>query len=383
MTNKLLIKYYILHLIVLFTYNIYTMQFDITQDLSNTVINPENILEQTRINDISVDLDILEKPSNNSNLEDKTKFNTDKSHNDTLYKYICENCDYRTNIKNHFESHIKRHNNDHIYSSTTESNNLSIIPEYQDNQHHEEQYKCNFNNCHYVTKNKNYLRRHIKKHNNYKPYKCKSCDYSAENISTLKIHMTRHSKHRPYKCEFCDYSAKLKGTLKIHMKKHSDNKPHKCTFKDCKYATKYPQSLKRHIISKHKSKSTKLDTKSENSDTINNSLTDPDINSTININLLANTNPTEPDQIDSQDNLTTAYIEHAHHNTCDFTPDDIATNSNTYDTMLYALLNYNSAYYRNISNDLEDLEDLEHYFNIDIDIVTNSKQNIIAGNYIY
>ncbi len=79
--------------------------------------------------------------------------------------------------------------------------------------------------CHCCGKNFSngaYLRRHIKIHNDERPYKCEQCGKRFKQQSHLIRHKISHTKEKPHMCNQCDTAFMDKATLTNHInKKHA------------------------------------------------------------------------------------------------------------------------------------------------------------------
>jgi hypothetical protein len=104
----------------------------------------------------------------------------------TINKYICEKCNYKTNIKSRWNAHI-----------STELHKTGIKKKRSDCK---EPIKCGF--CDYETKNKTILNSHIlnnhktkeERKNEFAHY-CACCDFGTFAIKSLNIH-NETDKHK-------------------------------------------------------------------------------------------------------------------------------------------------------------------------------------------
>ena len=71
---------------------------------------------------------------------------------------------------------------------------------------------------------KDYLKIHMKRHNNERTHFCDTCGKGFYDKKSLREHFRIHSGEKPYECNYCDYRCALKGNLDKHMKTHSDDK---------------------------------------------------------------------------------------------------------------------------------------------------------------
>ncbi len=66
-------------------------------------------------------------------------------------------------------------------------------------------YKCNVENCAYMTAYPKDLERHARTHTGEKPYQCGLCPKAYNRPDKLKIHLRSHTGKKPYKCTSCKY----------------------------------------------------------------------------------------------------------------------------------------------------------------------------------
>jgi len=198
MINKKLIKYCTMqYVILLFTANIYSMEYNI---YNSGTEHSDGLLN------------ICEHPSNNR-------------------PYICEveGCGYSAKTKANLNLHMRKHSNNRPY-------------------------KCEVKCCGYSAKTKSNFKRHMKiTHSNNRPYECKveGCGYSAKTKTNLNLHMRKHSNCRSYKREVGNYSCafKAKDVLNYHIKRiHSNDRPYKCNVENCSYVFKTSSDLRRHML---------------------------------------------------------------------------------------------------------------------------------------
>ena len=83
-------------------------------------------------------------------------------------------------------------------------------------------YKCTLEDCNKEFKAYGHLSDHIKRHLNFKPFKCEQCGSCFSRSNALKTHMMTHSGERPYVCPYpcCGKRFTEKGNMKTHTKIH-------------------------------------------------------------------------------------------------------------------------------------------------------------------
>ncbi|XP_055705204.1 gastrula zinc finger protein XlCGF26.1-like [Phlebotomus papatasi] len=118
--------------------------------------------------------------------------------------------------------------------------------------------------CPHITNNSTYLRYHMQKHSNFRPYECAHCGAKYKMLKSLEshliikhirsekteicnvcgkafymrlnlqLHMKIHDTHRErYPCTVCGKTYSTKGALSLHMDKHTSNNPEKYPCPKC------------------------------------------------------------------------------------------------------------------------------------------------------
>ncbi|CAH1247929.1 ZNF729 [Branchiostoma lanceolatum] len=100
---------------------------------------------------------------------------------------------------------------------------------------------------------------------NLKRFTCKECGFATANPRYIKIHLLRHSDNKPYKCDQCDYAAVQKTHLSIHMMGHAANSPLKC--RQCGFSTEHKFVLTKHMAVHQENKTTKSNSATPSSST--------------------------------------------------------------------------------------------------------------------
>ncbi|KAF2880157.1 hypothetical protein ILUMI_26020 [Ignelater luminosus] len=234
----------------------------------------------------------------------KDEINTNKSHGylesvNSNSSYLCNICQYKTEIKSRFRKHIKTHIGEKsficnvCYFKTTTKDYLQDHKKIHEG--NRKYSKCSY--CDYKSTKKSNLNRHmeickmkrdehsvsLKKRNPNlhlnnsndaeKHFKCDQCDYSSSfkcslgnhrkihlerilrcdhcNYTTLKqhelsLHVMVHDGRQPYECGICGYKAAFKKNLQRHILKHAEIKPFKCD--ECTYTTYRKHHLTSHML---------------------------------------------------------------------------------------------------------------------------------------
>ncbi|VEN46518.1 unnamed protein product, partial [Callosobruchus maculatus] len=186
--------------------------------------------------------------------------------------FVCFNCNYATNRKQHLISHMKQHqfwwrkfanpHSLHISAKLDETFNSTEALN-DDTVEKHELYKCT--HCGYGTRTKSIFDRHILKHTESpgSPYinRCKHCDATFKKNETLEDHIVK--KHpdfiasvsrKIHTCTHCTYKTILLNGLTRHMSKHSEASGKSgrgiiCVH--CKVTFKRSEILDEHIVKKH------------------------------------------------------------------------------------------------------------------------------------
>ena len=102
--------------------------------------------------------------------------------------------------------------------------------------------------CDRTIKSRAAMRRHIRSHTGYMPYKCPDCDRTYYQRAQMRVHMRTHTGHRPYKCSDCNRAFFSLQCLQQHKKQH-ENKMHMCTKCDARFAFRFEKQ--KHIVEVH------------------------------------------------------------------------------------------------------------------------------------
>ncbi|KAH9503509.1 hypothetical protein Btru_068082 [Bulinus truncatus] len=108
----------------------------------------------------------------------------------------------------------------------------------------ERPFKCQI--CSYASRNSSQLIVHLRTHTGDTPFHCTQCTAKFKINSDLKRHMRTHTGEKPFQCEFCDYKSSNKGNVKTHVRiNHSKENEISCTF--CQFVTSSKKRLREHI----------------------------------------------------------------------------------------------------------------------------------------
>ncbi|KAL0994302.1 hypothetical protein UPYG_G00120430 [Umbra pygmaea] len=199
-------------------------------------------------------------------------------------KYQCTDCDFTTNKKVNFHSHLEGH------KLTVKSERVPEVPEFTRRYCVESPLSSNklilrdqkpptWRHCDYETAEQGLLNRHLLAvHSNTFAHVCVECAKGFRHPSELKKHMRTHTGARPYRCQHCDFRCADQAKMKTHItSKHAMVLPFKCAhcpqaFPDdrelqkhmeifqghkihlcphCEHKSTNSSDLKRHVISVH------------------------------------------------------------------------------------------------------------------------------------
>lgn len=93
--------------------------------------------------------------------------------------------------------------------------------------------------------------RHIKTHDDARPYMCSKCDKSFKTSQVLNEHMKRHYDDRRHKCDVCGQKFYAKASLTDHTRSHTGERPFKCETCARTFSTK--AVLRQHSIVRYHS----------------------------------------------------------------------------------------------------------------------------------
>ena len=138
----------------------------------------------------------------------------------------CSQCDYKCNVKQHLQYHIRaKHTGEYLFSCS------------------QCDYKCNINQ---------HLQRHIRaKHTGEYLFSCSQCDYKCNINQNLQRHIrAKHTTEYLFSCSQCDYKCNRKQHLQRHISaKHTGEYLLSCS--QCDYQCNINQQLQNHIRAKH------------------------------------------------------------------------------------------------------------------------------------
>ncbi|EFA04052.2 zinc finger protein OZF [Tribolium castaneum] len=82
--------------------------------------------------------------------------------------------------------------------------------------------------CHKQCLTTNSYNRHIRTHDNSRPFVCSKCDKAFKTTQVLSEHMKRHYDDRRHQCALCSKKFYSKASLNDHLRSHTGEKPFGC-----------------------------------------------------------------------------------------------------------------------------------------------------------
>ncbi|KAL4709087.1 hypothetical protein ACJJTC_015626 [Scirpophaga incertulas] len=79
-------------------------------------------------------------------------------------------------------------------------------------------YECTL--CPFKTNQASHMERHIRCHNNLKPYACPHCNFTCGSLENLRKHVLKSSRHQGmflYQCPLCDFQCNTATDLRAHL----------------------------------------------------------------------------------------------------------------------------------------------------------------------
>eukprot|EP01084_Bolivina_argentea_P305727 528172_1 len=159
-----------------------------------------------------------------------------KTHSN-IRPFKCKQCDKAFKQKWDLNIHIRRiHNKEknfqcnfckkqffHKNDWLTHNNcNRNINGEFKGKKH-----KCE--QCNYATNSKSHFNRHYVVHSEERPFKCEKCNKRFKQKTVLESHQFTHTNERLFKCDQCNRSYKTEKNLKVHIRNiHNNERNFEC-----------------------------------------------------------------------------------------------------------------------------------------------------------
>ncbi|KAI8898715.1 hypothetical protein BC833DRAFT_538868 [Globomyces pollinis-pini] len=152
----------------------------------------------------------------------------------------------------------KHHLTDHIILHTTPSEkcpicfkDVKLLKKHMKAHEDERPYQCTI--CKKQFKRKEHLKDHSIIHENITEfYNCSICNQKFKHAYQLNFHLKNHSDDRPFSCSQCEKTFKRKDGLKVHEKIHTQKLDYTCEYcgKSFLHSSNYKDHLRRHLTPK-------------------------------------------------------------------------------------------------------------------------------------
>ena len=145
----------------------------------------------------------------------KYRLHIEEVHGDKML--FCDKCDYSTKIKRYLNEHVKKQHSEggtekvekelfcEFCSFTTKYH--QSLEDHIDRKHRNIEYKCDYEDCDFVTNSKRKLCDHKAEHKG-ETFPCPTCGKGFPSKKKLKYHL--NNSHKPQterQCEYCDYKT--------------------------------------------------------------------------------------------------------------------------------------------------------------------------------
>ncbi|XP_017846199.1 transcription factor Ouib-like [Drosophila busckii] len=87
-------------------------------------------------------------------------------------------------------------------------------------------YECDICHRRYYTHNE--MLRHRLLHTSERPYKCRFCNKSFRGTSSKAVHERTHTNERPFSCKYCEKTFTSTSVCKMHERVHDNNRQYYC-----------------------------------------------------------------------------------------------------------------------------------------------------------
>uniref|UniRef100_A0A1Q3F6E2 C2H2-type domain-containing protein n=1 Tax=Culex tarsalis TaxID=7177 RepID=A0A1Q3F6E2_CULTA len=166
-------------------------------------------------------------------------------------QYVCHVCNKTFMGTNDLRKHLRIHNDERPYACPHCDNRFrqaGCLKNHIASQHGTDTlYTCDL--CSKMFPIKERLRLHMRVHTGEKPYTCSMCPKTFARGGQLTQHLATHNGIRKHKCQHCPSAFSCAANLKMHLKSHMDIRDYTCHI--CGKGFYRPDALKKHLLCYH------------------------------------------------------------------------------------------------------------------------------------
>ncbi|XP_063902906.1 zinc finger protein OZF-like [Zophobas morio] len=210
--------------------------------IDNSNTNEHGSLQATLLSNLNT-VKIVPEEKNQSECDIRKKKSVDD--------LICKVCGKQCTSTNSYNRHIKTHDETRPYvccKCDKPFKTSQVLSEHMKRHYDDRRYQCEL--CSRKFYSKASLNDHMRSHTGEKPFKCEVCGRSFGTKAILRQHTAIHTvREKKYQCKICNKFLLSAGSLETHIKKHSGVKPFPCSGCDKRFFTK--EAMQRHFGAIH------------------------------------------------------------------------------------------------------------------------------------